>query len=280
MLKVPDVIVETDWLYEHKNHPDLIILDATIKKATSNESTKSNKGHIPKSIFFDLKNTFSDQESILPNTILPFSKFEEEVQKLGINNDSCIVVYDDLGIYSSPRVFWLFQLMGFQNIAVLNGGLTAWIENEFPLIVERNHLEIKGDFKTNYIPEFFSSMSDVRKALSKNDISIIDARGEERFSGLVDEPRKGLRSGHIPNSSNIPYTEVLKEGKLASKETLEKVFKNKEMSQKKAIFSCGSGITACILALATEYVGNKNYSVYDGSWTEWGSDINLPIELK
>jgi len=278
MLKVPDVIVEANWLYEHINHPDLIILDATIKKVTSNEST-SSKEYIPRSIFFDLKNTFSDQESILPNTILPFSKFEEEAQELGINNDSCIVVYDELGIYSSPRVFWLFRLMGFHNIAVLNGGLTAWIENEFPFALEKGTVEKKGDFKADYTPEFFSSLSDVRNALSKNDISIIDARGEARFLGLDDEPRKGLRSGHIPNSSNIPYTKVLKDRKLASKEALEKVFKNKEMPQKKAIFSCGSGITACILALATEYVGIKNYSVYDGSWTEWGSDINLPIEL-
>ena len=185
MLKVPDVIVETDWLYEHRNHPDLIILDATIKKVTSNESAKINKGYIPRSIFFDLKNTFSDQESILPNTILSFSKFEEEAQKLGINKDSCIVVYDDLGIYSSPRVFWLFRTMGLNNIAVLNGGLTAWIEDEHLLVEERDQVETKGDFKTNYTPEFFSSVSDVRNALSKNEISIIDARREDRFSGLV-----------------------------------------------------------------------------------------------
>ena len=279
MLRVPDVIVDVDWLYKNLNHSNLIIFDATIEKVTDNQSTKDNQKYIPKSIFFDLKNTFSDQESILPNTVIPFSKFELEAQKLGISNKSCIVVYDNLGIYSSPRVFWLFRLMGFYNIAVLSGGLTAWIENKLPTVSERKQIEVKGDFTANYTPEFFSSVTDVRKAISERAISIIDARGEDRFLGLTNEPRKGLRSGHIPNSSNIPYTKVLNGGKLTSKESLKKIFKSKEVPQKKAIFSCGSGITASILALAYEYIGNRNYSVYDGSWTEWGSDIENPIEL-
>lgn len=278
MLQVPDVIVESDWLYDHIDHPNLILLDATIKKVTSSKSSQISSGYIPKSIFFDLKNIFSDQESLLPNTVLSFSKFEDEAQNLGINNDSCIVVYDNLGIYSSPRVFWLFRLMGFLNVAVLNGGVKAWMENKFPLVTERKLLKNKGNFKVNYIQDYFSSMSDVRNAISQTDISIIDARAEDRFLGLVDEPREGLSSGHIPNSSNIHFEKVLKDNKLASKATLKNIFNEKGIPQKKAIFTCGSGITASILALAAEYIDINNYSVYDGSWTEWGSNLENSIE--
>jgi len=278
MLQVPDVIVEVEWLYEHMHHPNIVILDATIDKVTNSIKDKTDPEFIPSSIFFDLKNTFCDQESVLPNTVIPFSKFEEEVQKIGINTNSCIVVYDQLGIYSSPRVFWLFRIMGFYNITVLNGGFKAWKENSYPLANKRDDIRSKGNFIANYSPEFFTSESDIRKAISNKEVSIIDARAENRFLGQVHEPRKGLRAGHIPNSSNIHYENVLKDNKLASKTTLKNIFKEKEVPQKKAIFTCGSGITACILALAAEHIKMSSYSVYDGSWTEWGSNLENPIE--
>lgn len=279
MLQVPDVIVETNWLNDHLNDSSLIILDATIKKVTSLDATASNHQQIKNAIFFDLKNTFSDQKSRLPNTVLTPETFQKEAQKLGINQESCIVVYDALGIYSSPRVWWLFKLMGFENIAVLNGGFPAWLEDNYPTDSERRKVTFLGDFEGKYNESLFSDKEKVKQSLYKDQTQIIDARGNDRFKGVVPEPREGLRSGHIPSSINTPYTDVLNGGKLKPKEELKEVFKSLKTKKNNPIFSCGSGITACILALASESIGIKNYSVYDGSWTEWGSDVNLPIEL-
>ncbi len=277
MLQVPDVIVEAGWLYENLDHPKLIILDATIKKVTSSSLNNSAQEYIKNTLFFDLKNTFSNQESEFPNTVLDAVTFEKEAQKLGINQDSCIVVYDQLGIYSSARVWWLFNLMGFQNIAVLNGGFPVWKSKKYLIEQQQTKSLPQGNFKSSYTTSLFISKKEVLNSLSNLDIKVVDARSHNRFMGIEPEPRKDLPSGRIPNSSNIPYTEVLNECILKSKTELESIFKSYTV-ETKVLFSCGSGITASILALAFRYINKNNFAVYDGSWTEWGSDVSLPKE--
>ena len=277
-LKITKPLVSVDWLYSNLKNEHLIILDCTIPKVTENIVSTEEKGQILGAKFFDIKNVFSDKKSSLPNTILSVEEFEEKAQKLGINNKSCIVVYDNLGIYSSARVWWMFQLMGFTNIAVLDGGLPEWKKHNFPVEIPQQKTVSKGNFKVNYQPEKIKFTSQVLSVIKNNTILIIDARSKGRFYGTAPEPRSDVKSGHIPNSVSLPFSEVLVNGKMKSEEELKNIFKDYKEKQE-IIFSCGSGITASILALGAELIGIKNYSVYDGSWTAWGSSNNLPIEL-
>lgn len=264
-------LVSVEWLNENLNTENLIILDASIPKVTSNASDENNQ-QIPSARFFDLKNRFSDVSVIFPNTCPSAEQFQKEARLLGINNNSLIVVYDDLGIYSAPRTWWLFKTFGFKNVAVLDGGLPAWIANGYDVVEKENFNAIEGNFvaKTNSNVMYF--FEDIQKITLDNTCQIIDARSKNRFLGLEPEPRKGLRSGQIPNSKNLFYKNLLKEnGLMKSPKQLKEIFNNYLIPEKQAVFSCGSGITACILALGAELAGYTNLCVYDGSWTEYGS---------
>ena len=258
-------LVSIDWLYQHINEPNLVILDASIKKAINTSKQIKNAR------FLGLKNKFSDTNAEFPNTMLSPVFFLEAARDLGINNDSVIVVYDSVGIYSSARVWWMFKAMGHCNVAVLDGGLPAWITAGFPIDKLQNYSGDKGDFSGDYNSEFFYNFDNVLDAIKDNNKLILDARSIERFNGTVPEPRKGLRSGHIPNSKSLSYALLQENGKMKSKEEITALFKEVTANDKKLIFSCGSGVTACILALGAELAGIRNTAVYDGSWTEWGA---------
>lgn len=276
-LKVTSPIVSVDWLNDNRNANNLIVLDATIKKVGSIKDKTKEKLRIPNAIFFDLKNIFLDKNAEFPNTIPRKEYFEEQVQNLGINNDTCIVVYDDLGVYSSPRVWWLFRLFGFQNVAVLNGGFPEWKETGYTVEKQTSSNLEKGDFTAKFNEEILVNYQKVLDNIITDEFCVADARSNDRFFAKVAEPRKDLKGGHIPNSVSLPYSVVQENGKMKSKEELIKLFNSINSEKKNYIFTCGSGITACILALALEITGNKNYSVYDGSWTEWASIPDLPI---
>lgn len=277
MLTVKSPIVSVDWLHDNLSVNNLIILNATIQKVGTKSDDKKEKQQIQNAVFFDLKNIFLDVEGEFPNTVPSEKHFENEAQKLGINNDSCVVVYDDLGVYSAPRVWWLFRIFGFTNIAVLNGGLPAWKDAGYIVELKKERKPLVGNFKTNLNKEKISVTEEVLKASRDNKV-ILDARSKGRFYATEPEPRKDLRGGHIPNSKSLPYAELQLEGKMKSKEELQKIFSDMNPNKEEMIFSCGSGITACILALGAEESGNTNYSVYDGSWTEWASRLELPVE--
>ena len=276
-LKIQNPLVSANWLYENINNENLIILDATIPKVGEKEDGIKEKKQIKNAVLFDLKNVFLNKKGEHPNTIPSENYFEEKVQKLGINKDSCVVIYDDLGVYSSPRAWWLFKIFGFENVTVLNGGLLEWEKLSYPTELPKIKQTSKGNFKTVFKEERVSSSKDVLKA-SNNYKCILDARSKGRFEGTVAEPRKGLRGGHIPNSKNLPYSNIQVNGKMKSQEELKEIFLTLNPKNETTIFSCGSGITACILALGNEVAGNTNYTVYDGSWTEWASNLELPIE--
>lgn len=266
-LKSP--IVSVEWLNSHLDEEKLVVLDGTINK------TQEFMGpQILKARFFDIKQKFSDITNPFPSAFPSEKQFQREARHLGIDHNSTIVVYDDKGIYSSARVWWLFRAFGFVNIAVLNGGLPAWQQAGFPTQAPRPYSGKMGDFKAQLQPGFMQFFKDVKKASKQHTHVILDARSSDRFNAKVPEPREGLRSGNIPNSKNLPYTALLDNGFLKAKTDIEPLFAPLAKKEAPVIFSCGSGITACILALGAEIIGYKNISVYDGSWTEWGSLSN------
>lgn len=265
-------VVSIEWLSQNLDAPNLIILDASLKKTQANLNSAHTKIQIQGSRYFDLKNIFSDQASAIPNTMLSIDAFNSACQNLGINRNSQIVVYDNLGIYASPRVWWMFQLMGHSNIAVLNGGLPAWIQSNKPTepLDHTTKNFIKGDFEANYQSKWIVDKSQVVANIRSSEALLIDARTQERFLGLVPEPRDKLRSGHIPNALNLPFKHVLDSIFFKKKEELLDIVAHLKLEQTPLIFSCGSGITACIILLALETVTQTPKALYDGSWSEWG----------
>ena len=265
-------LVSSAWLKANINDPNLVILDASQETAPTGEV---NLTYIPHSIAFYLT-TFSDNTSPFPNTLPSAAIFEKEVSALGINNSSKIVVYDSKGIYNSPRVWWLFRSMGHQNIAILNGGLPDWINNGFETVSTPQNAQVKpSNFTANFNPNLVRSFTEITHNLATQEELVIDARSSGRFNALVPEPRKELRGGHIPNSVNIPFEQVLENGFLKSDEELTQLFNAFDLANKTLVFTCGSGITACVIYLAAEQISTNPKAIYDGSWTEWAqlSDV-------
>ena len=262
-------IISVDELKLILNDPDLIILDATIPKVTSGNNNSTEKKYIEGARFFDIKKTFSSQESKMPNMLPTPDNFEKECRKLGVNTSSKIVVYDDLGIYSSPRVWWMFKAMGHSKIKVLDGGLPEWLKGDFKTVSQSSQTSTTGNFVAKFDSNAVSNFNYIQNNLKNSESLVIDARSSDRFNSLVSEPRSDLKRGNIPGSINIPYTDVLQDGKLKSIDKLEPIFSNLKDETRPLVFSCGSGITACIVSLASTSILENRKSIYDGSWTEY-----------
>ncbi|MCB0846911.1 MAG: sulfurtransferase [Bacteroidetes bacterium] len=279
-LNISSPLVSIEWLHANLHHSNLVILDGTIPKVDSPDMPEAfQRRDIPGTRFFDLKKVFRDTESDLSNTMPSPEKFALEAGKLGIGNDSVIIVYDHWGIYSSARVWWMFRSMGHTNVAVLDGGFPAWEKAGYPTVPSEKYHGPERSFIANPQPGFIIGADEVLKTISQKDKTILDARSEGRFYARVPEPREDMRSGHIPGSINLHYAKLVKDGMLIPAEELKTVFGELADEGKPVIFSCGSGITACILALGASVANRDNLSVYDGSWSEWGSREDLPIEV-
>ena len=259
-------IVSIDWLYDNRNAKNLVILDGTMNKVFDAAQKK-----IPKARYFDIKNKFSNTSDPFPNAFPSTEQFQREARALGINSDSAIVVYDDKGIYSSARVWWLFKAFGYHNVAVLNGGFPAWSQAKYPVEGMTQYHGPIGNFVAQHQHKGMLFFNDIKDISANQTHKIIDARSAGRFNCEEPEPRTGLRMGTIPNSMNLPYTDLLEDGLLKQNQELEQAFNKLANKDEDLVFSCGSGITACVLALGAEISGYKNISVYDGSWTEWGT---------
>lgn len=273
-------LVSVDWLRGALNDKDLVVLYTDMASIVTGEPMPKPPAYIPGSRYFDFEDSICDHRAIFPHTLPSAALFEREVGKLGICPQSKIVVYDAKGIYCSARVWWMFKVMGHKDVAVLDGGLPAWLEQR----LETEPCEQRDVTQVCYGSQFNQSwLTDAEAILGELNNTqqlVIDARSSARFYAEAPEPREGVRAGHIPNAVNLPFAECLADGKLKSPAELAKLFDEiGANSSQQLVFSCGSGVTACILALAANQCGYPNLSVFDGSWTEWGSRNELPVEV-
>jgi thiosulfate/3-mercaptopyruvate sulfurtransferase len=272
-----DPMVSTDWLQGELDAPDLVVIDATwfMPGTPRDARTEYAERHIPGAVFFDI-DQISDHASTLPHMLPDPAEFAVQVRRLGVEPDSRIVVYDGLGLFSAPRVWWSFRAMGCRRVFVLDGGLPKWVAEARPVEAgwrRKRH----GEFKARLDAELVRSLDQVRAGLGSE--QLLDARSAPRFRGDEPEPREGLRSGHIPGAHNLPWSQVVtSDGRLASAEDLAAAFAGAGVDLDQPITTtCGSGISASILALALARLGRWRTPVYDGSWTEWGGRADTPI---
>ncbi|WP_194097856.1 3-mercaptopyruvate sulfurtransferase [Marivivens aquimaris] len=276
----PKTLVSTEWLAAHLKDPELRVLDASWFLPTADRDPKAEFAaeHIPGARFFDI-DEISDLRSDLPHMAPPVEKFMSRMRAMGVGDGHQVVVYDGAGLFSAARVWWLFRLFGIKNVAVLDGGLPKWkaeghpVTDEEPVIRDRHMI-------TSVQKNLIKDVTEVARAAKLRDHEIIDARAANRFSGEAAEPRPGLRSGHIPGAKNVPFGNVLNDdGTMKDADALRQTFEAAGVNlDKPAITSCGSGVTAAVLCLALERMGKTDYSLYDGSWSEWGMYADLPIE--
>ncbi|MRU15839.1 3-mercaptopyruvate sulfurtransferase [Roseovarius sp. A21] len=275
----PKTLVSTSWLAKHLKDPDLRVLDGTWFMPAEGRDAKAEyaQAHIPGARFFDIDD-ISDNRSDLPHMVPPVEKFMSRLRAMGVGDGHQVVVYDAHGLFSAARVWWLFRLMGQDNIAVLDGGLPKWQADghpveDMPPIVRDRHMTVRRQ------NQMVKDVTQVSAASKLGDYEILDARSPERFRGDVPEPREGLRSGHIPRSKNVYYRDLLNDdGTMKSSDDLRAVFDASGVDMgKPAITSCGSGVTAAIVNLALERVGKIDHALYDGSWTEWGAFPTVPV---
>ena len=266
-------LITCDWLNENLNQKDLCIIDCTWHLPGTNRDGKSEflNERIPGSIFFDL-DEFSDQSSKYPHTLADKEWFSKKASELGIQNSDHIICYDTLGIFTSPRVSWMFSQYGHEKVSILDGGFKNWKIKKFK--IEKGKPQNKG--QSNYIaknnPKNIKFFEDIKNNIVNSTFKLIDARPSGRFNATDPEPRPELQSGNIPNSQNLPFSKLLDPatGCMKNKDELKKIFDELSISSEdKITFSCGSGVAAVIAGTAYEKVFNKEFDVYDGSWTEW-----------
>jgi thiosulfate/3-mercaptopyruvate sulfurtransferase len=266
-------LVSTDWLRKNFINKNIKILDCSWHMPTTQRSGKLEfeQTHIPGSIFFDI-DEFSDKNSEFPHTILPADIFSEMISNLGISNQDHIVVYDSLGIFSSPRVWWMFQYFGHKEVFILDGGLVKWLKEKKEIETGKGKKYPKTNFKVTENKSMLKIYDDIKNNIINNQFQVIDARSKGRFLGTEPEPRANLKSGSIQNSINLPWNECIDpETKcFLDKSLLEKKFKALKIKlDQPVVFSCGSGVSACVIGKAFNIVNNNEPIIYDGSWSEW-----------
>ena len=274
-------LVSTEWLALRLGGPNTRVVDASWYLPTDprNAAQEFAAAHIPGAVFFDL-DASSDRSTSLPHMLPTAADFSARMSALGLSDSDDIVVYDGSGTnLSAARVWWMFRVFGHRAVAVLDGGLGAWSAAGLPLesgTADRP----RGRFTARLDTAHVRDLSAMRQNVDTQEEQVIDARSAGRFAGTAPEPRPGLRGGHIPGSRNLPYTElVLPNGKMRPPDELRQMFDAVGADLRQPIVvSCGSGTTACSLALALDLLGATNVSVYDGSWTEWAGRSDTPVE--
>jgi thiosulfate/3-mercaptopyruvate sulfurtransferase len=271
-------VVSADWLQAELGKPDLRVLDASFYLPAQKRDANAEyaAGHIPGAIRFD-QDKIADHSTNLPHTIPSPDYFAAEAGKLGISENDRIVVYDGIGMFASPRVWWLFRVMGAKNVFVLDGGLDGWKTEGRPLETEVPH-HAPASFKTNYDTSRVVHLEQMRDIVASGALQIADARSAGRFAAAEPEPRAGMRSGHMPGARSLPSGVFANQGRFKSLPELKQTIEDAGIDlSKPVVTSCGSGITAAIITLALESLGHTDNKLYDGSWSEWGSREDTPV---
>lgn len=279
-MAVKDPLVAPGWLADRLGSPELAVIDASwFMPPTDHDAAQEFvNARIPGATFFGI-DQICDHHSALPHMLSAPNQFQAAVRDLGVSQRSTVVVYDSQGVTTAPRVWWNFRAMGHGDTYVLDGGLPKWRAEGRPLESGEPDPGM-GDFIARPEPSLVRDLAQVRRALERRDEQIIDARATARFRGLAPEPRPGLRSGHMPGAHNLPWADLISaEGVMKPPEALTDAFARAGVDLTgPVITSCGSGITAAVLALALARIGRADVAVYDGSWSEWGSKDDTPVE--
>ena len=271
-------VVSRDWLKERLDKPGIAIVDASwyLPAAGRNGEGEYNAAHIPGAVFFD-QDKIADKESGLPHTLPSPELFAQHVGAMGITADETVVVYDGPGMFSAPRVWWMFRVMGVKNVFVLDGGFDGWKKAGYPVTGEVTKIA-----STLFTPSFNEAavvdFTEMRDIVSERRAQIADARAAGRFTGRDAEPRAGMRSGHMPGARNVPVGTLSENGALKDLDSLRKIFDEAGIDlSSPVVTSCGSGVTAAVITLALTSLGHTDNRLYDGSWSEWGGRQDTPV---
>lgn len=276
-----DPLVSTDWLAERLGRPDVQVVDASwyMPADRRDPAAEFAAGHIPGAVFFDI-DALSDRASDLPHMLLSPEAFAQAVGQLGLRREATIVVYDGAGLFSAPRVWWTLRVMGFPKVAVLDGGLPKWRAEGRPVetgAARPAPVALSASFE----PDLVRDLAFVRQAVASGEAQLVDARGAPRFRGEAPEPRPGLRSGHMPGAKNLPFNLlVAPDGTMQGAGEIRAAFEAAGVDLDRPIVTtCGSGVTASVLALGLARLGLDRIPVYDGSWGEWGAQADTPVAV-
>jgi thiosulfate/3-mercaptopyruvate sulfurtransferase len=274
-----DALVSTDWLAERLGAPDVKVADATYFLPTMRRDARAEYGeaHIPGAVFFDIDD-IADADDPLPHMLPDAAKFSSRVRKLGLGDGVRIVLYDNNRYSASARAWWMFRVFGHDDVAVLDGGLAKWRAEGRP-VDDAVVTPREAHFTARRNNLLVRDLEQMRANLVSRRELVMDARAAGRFAGTEPEPRAGLRSGHIPGSVCVPYTDLIRpDGTLKPADELRRRFETAGADQRPIAATCGSGVTAGTLALALYEIGVPEVAVYDGSWTEWGGRADTPVE--
>lgn len=274
-------LIEATELATKLGQDKMVIFDASMHLPNANRDAAKeyDDQHIPGALFFSIKD-LADPDSELSHTMPSAAFFENQMRQMGVNNDDEIVVYDTQGLFSAGRAWWMLTQMGAQNVRILNGGFPYWKSQNLPTEQGQPSPKERGHFAAQFDAQKLMPFDELLHLINKGELcaNILDARGPSRFKGETEEPRQGMRAGHMPGAQNLHYAQFLdKEGRLRSKAELAQIVNAKIDTTKPSIATCGSGVTACVILLVLDMLGHKNTRLYDGSWSEWGARSDTPI---